>query len=290
MTTAVMDEIHVNPSGKALGADIDNIDLSSNSISDDTIKKIMLAWHEHLVLRFRAQSLTDGQYVKFGRLFGELDLPFTSARGNPRRPEYPEMAVMSNIIENGKPIGGLGNFEAAWHTDMSYMDVPPSASILYAIEIPPVGGNTWFANMYKAYEALPKHLKQEIEGLTCKHDYSYNSTGELRKGFSEVTDPRTSPGAVHPIVRTHPETGRKCLFLGRRLNGYIPGLKLEKSEALLDELWAHCTKPEFTWTQNWKVGDVIVWDNRCTIHYRESFDNNSRRLLNRLQVKGTKPY
>ncbi|MBX3651882.1 MAG: TauD/TfdA family dioxygenase [Burkholderiales bacterium] len=284
-----MDEIHVIPSGKALGADIENVDLS-NLESDQAIKKIMSSWHEHLVLRFRAQNLTDGEYVKFGRLFGELDLPFTSARGNPRRPEYPEMAVMSNIVENGKPIGGLGNFEAAWHTDMSYMDVPPSASILYAIEIPPVGGNTWFANMYAAYEALPNGLKQKIEGLTCKHDYSYNSTGELRKGFSEVTDPRTSPGAVHPIVCTHPETKKKCLFLGRRLNGYIPGMELAESEALLDDLWAHCTKPEFTWTQNWKVGDVIVWDNRCTIHYRESFDNNTRRLLNRLQVKGAKPY
>ncbi|MDP1673047.1 MAG: TauD/TfdA family dioxygenase [Burkholderiales bacterium] len=289
MTTAVMDDIQVIPSGKALGADIENIDLSK-IVGDDAIKKIISGWHEHLVLRFRAQNLTDGEYVKFGRLFGELDLPFTSARGNPRRPEYPEMAVMSNIVENGKPIGGLGNFEAAWHTDMSYMDVPPSASILYAIEIPPVGGNTWFANMYAAYEALPNGLKQKIEGLTCKHDYSYNSTGELRKGFSDVTDPRTSPGAVHPIVCTHSETGKKSLFLGRRLNGYIPGMDLAESEALLDDLWAHCTKPEFTWTQHWKVGDVIVWDNRCTIHYRESFDNNSRRLLNRLQVKGTKPY
>lgn len=288
MSNAVIDGIRVVPSGRALAADIENVDLS-RPLSEHTIKTILKVWHENLVIRFRGQNLSDGQYVNFGRMFVELELPFTSARGNPRRPEYPEMAVMSNIVENGKAIGGLGNSEAAWHTDMSYMDIPPSASILYAIEIPPAGGNTWFANQYQAYEQLPTKLKQRIQGLTCKHDYSYNSAGELRKGFSEVTDPRTSPGAVHPMIRTHPETGRKCLFLGRRLNGYVPGLDLDESEALLDELWEHCTKPEFTWTQNWKVGDLIVWDNRCTLHYRESFDNNTRRLLNRLQVKGTKP-
>ena len=289
MSNAVIDGIRVVPSGRALAADIENVDLS-RPLSEHTIKTILKVWHENSVIRFRGQNLSDGQYVNFGRMFGELDLPFTSARGNPRRPEYPEMAVMSNIVENGKAIGGLGNSEAAWHTDMSYMDIPPSASILYAIEIPPAGGNTWFANQYQAYELLPTKLKQRIQGLTCKHDYSYNSAGELRKGFSEVTDPRTSPGAVHPMIRTHPETDRKCLFLGRRLNGYVPGLDLDESEALLDELWEHCTKPEFTWTQNWKVGDLIVWDNRCTLHYRESFDNNTRRLLNRLQVKGTKPF
>ena len=286
--SAVMNSLVTIPSGAALGVDIEGIDLSQ-PVDDRSLRRIIDAWHEHLVLRFRGQDITERQFVSFGRCFGELDLPFTSMQGNPRRPDLPEMAVMSNIIENGKKIGGLGNFEAAWHTDMSYLDVPPSASLLHAIEIPPSGGDTWFANMYSAYETLSASLKRRIEGRVCKHDHTYNSTGELRKGFSNVTDPRTSPGAVHPMVRTHPDTGRKALFLGRRLNAYIIGMELAESESVLDELFAHATAREQTWTQKWKVGDLVVWDNRCTLHYRESFDNNTRRLLNRLQVKGTKP-
>lgn len=287
--SAVLSEITVTPTGKGLGADIDGIDLSQ-PVNEQSMGQIMQAWHDHLVLRFRGQRLSDTQFVQFGRRFGELDLPFTSAQGDPRRPDLPEMAVMSNIIENGKPIGGLGNLEAAWHTDMSYMDVPPTASLLYSIEVPPSGGDTWFANMYLAYEQMPASLKKRIEGKFCKHDSSYNSTGKLRKGFSEVTDPSKSPGAIHPIVRTHPDTGRKSLYLGRRLHGYIVGMNLADSETLLDELWAYSTQDKFTWSQQWKVSDLIVWDNRCSIHYRDSFDNKARRLLNRLQVKGTNPF
>jgi taurine dioxygenase len=287
--SAVMNDIVVTPVSKALGADIGGVDLAK-PLHADTARRVIEAWHQHLVVRLRGQHISESDFVRFGRHLGELDLPFTSAQGNPRRPDLPEMAVMSNIVENGKKLGGLGNFEAAWHTDMSYMEVPPSASLLHAIEVPPEGGNTWFANMYSAYETLPQSLKARIEGRLCKHDHTYNSTGELRKGFSEVTDPRTSPGAVHPMVRTHPDTGRKALFLGRRLNAYIIGMELSESEALLDELVAHATSPVHTWTQKWKVGDLIIWDNRCTMHYRESFDNSTRRLMNRLQVKGTKPY
>lgn len=287
--SAVINEIKIIPSGCALGADIEGVDLSG-PIDERTMKQITDAWHEHLVLRFRGQRLTDEKFVIFGRRFGELDLPYTSAKGNPRRPELPEMAVMSNIVENGKPLGALGNFEAAWHTDMSYMDLPPTASLLYAIEIPPSGGDTWFANMYEAYDQMPEPLKKRIEGRLCKHDASYNSAGTLRKGCSEVTDPSKSPGAVHPIVRTHPITRRKALFLGRRLHGYILGLSVKESEELLDELWGYLARKEFAWVQKWKVDDLIVWDNQCTMHYRESFDNNTRRLLNRLQVKGSRPY
>lgn len=287
--SAVLNDIVVTPTGAALGAVIEGVDLSQ-ALDAKSIRRVLEAWHQYHVVLFRDQFITEADFVRFGRYLGELDLPFTSMQGNPRRADLPEMAVMSNIIENGKKLGGLGNFEAAWHTDMSYLDVPPSASLLHAIEIPPVGGNTSFANMCTAYETLPSKLKARIEGRLCKHDHTYNSTGELRKGFSEVTDPRTSPGAVHPMIRTHPDTGRKALFLGRRLNAYIMGMELGESEALLDELFAHATGPEHTWTQKWKVGDLIIWDNRCTLHYRESFDNTTRRLMNRLQVKGTIPY
>ena len=162
------------------------------------------------------------------------------------------------------------------------------ASLLYALEVPPEGGETGFANMYLAYQTLPSKLKAAVEGRMLKHDSTYNSAGELRRGFKEVSDPREAPGAVHPIVRVHPDTGRKALFLGRRRNGYIEGLPLEESEVLLDALWAHATRDDFTWYQEWQPGDLIVWDNRCTLHRRNAFDPNCRRLMHRTQIKGSR--
>ena len=190
---------------------------------------------------------------------------------------------------NGKPIGDLGNSEALWHTDMSYNDVPPMASALYALEIPPTGGETGFCNMYLAYENLPAPLKERAESLQCKHDSSRNSTGGLRRGQPENTTPRDAPGAVHPLVRTHPVTGRNALFLGRRLNAYIVGLDPQESESLLDTLWAHATKPEYTWYQEWRLGDLILWDNRCVMHRRNAFDGTQRRIMHRTQLGGDRP-
>jgi taurine dioxygenase len=140
--------------------------------------------------------------------------------------------------------------------------------------------------MYAAYESLDDKLKERIAGLRCVHDASRNSTGELRVGYKEVTDPRETVGAIHPLVRTHPVTGRKCLLLGRRRGAYVVGLPLEDSEALLDALWKHATNPALTWTQQWQLGDAILWDNRCTMHRREGFDPTTRRIMFRTQIRG----
>jgi taurine dioxygenase len=198
----------------------------------------------------------------------------------------PEITVISNVLVDGKPIGGLGSYEAVWHADMTYNPRPPKGSCLYAVEIPPTGGGTHFANMYLAYETLPPELKRRADTLKCVHDASRNSAGELRQGFEDVTDPRKTVGAVHPVVRTHPVTGRKCLLLGRRRNAYLVGLPLDESEALLDQLWAHATTPNLCWQQVWQLGDLIMWDNRCTMHRRDAFDPNSRRLMYRTQIAG----
>jgi taurine dioxygenase len=187
---------------------------------------------------------------------------------------------------NGEPIGSLGDGEAAWHTDMSYLDVPPKASILYSLEVPATGGNTSFCTMYGVYEALPAHLKDRVAGLKIKHDGTYNSGGYVRQGVTATDDPRTSPGAVHPLVCTHPESGHRMLYLGRRRNAYIIGLELADSEALLDELWEFVSRPDFTWEHVWRVGDLVLWDNRCTMHRRDAFDPGSRRIMHRTQVKG----
>jgi taurine dioxygenase len=238
-----------------------------------------------MVLRFRDQKLTEPQLLAFSLNFGELDPPGPNPLGRPFLPDHPEMNVISNITEGGVPIGGLGDGEAIWHADMTYVERPPMAAILYAIEIPPVGGDTYWANMVAAYETLSAALKRRIEGLEAVHDATYNSAGVMRKGYPEVTDPRTAPGARHPLVRTHPETGRRSLFLGRRRNSYIVGLGLDESERLLDELWRHATQSRFTWRQQWRVGDVMVWDNRCTLHRRDAFDPAARRLLHRTQIR-----
>jgi taurine dioxygenase len=290
----------VKPTGAALGADIEGVDLAQE-LPAETVGTIKRAWSDHLVLRFRGQQLDDDQLMRFSAYFGELDWAPIIAASRVRVPGEDRyvasaeegrryISVISNIIENGKAIGALGAYESIWHTDMSYNPEPPSASALYALEVPPSGGDTGFANMYLAFESLPEGLRRQIEGRLCRHDSTYNSAGELRRGFSEVTDPRQAPGADHPITRTHPMTGRKALFLGRRRNAYIQGLELEDSERLLDQLWAYATRPELTWYQQWRVGDLVLWDNRCVMHRRDKFDPNSRRLMHRSQIKGDRPF
>jgi taurine dioxygenase len=198
----------------------------------------------------------------------------------------PEIYIVSNVKVNGEPIGSLGDGEAVWHTDMSYLDLPPKASMLYALEIPPTGGNTSFCTMYGVYEALPQQLKDRIAGLKIKHDGTYNSGGYVRQGVTPTDDPRASPGALHPLVCTHPANGRRMLYLGRRRNAYLVGLELAESEALLNELWSIVDRREFSWEHVWRVGDLVLWDNRCTMHRRDAFDPNSRRIMHRTQVKG----
>ena len=281
--------ITVVPTGAALGADIAGVDLS-RPLDDGTFRAVEEAWHQHLVLRFRGQNLDDPGLLAFARRFGELDKAPVHAVTDTDHDPYPEITVMSNIKLDGKPIGNLGHYEAEWHTDMSYNEHTPIGSLLYSLEVPPEGGDTGFSNMYLAFETLPAELKRAITGKSCKHDSSRNSVGELRKGFKDVSDPREAPGAVHPIVRTHPATRRNALFLGRRRNAYIVGLPLAESEDLLDRLWAHAGKPEFAWYQKWKVGDLIMWDNRSAMHRRDAFDANARRLMHRTQIKGDKPF
>jgi taurine dioxygenase len=264
------------------------------------VEAIKAAWGAHLVLRFRGQRLDDDRLMRFSAHFGELDLAPVIAAARVKTADGTEVeaveegsryvSVISNIIENGKAIGALGAYESIWHTDMSYNREPPCASALYALEVPPSGGDTGFANMYLAYERLPDSLRRQIEGRLCRHDSSRNSAGELRRGMTEVTDPREAPGASHPIVRTHPVTGRKALFLGRRRNAYVEGMPLEDSERLLDELWRHATRPELAWYQQWRVGDLVMWDNRCALHRRDEFDPQSRRLMHRTQIKGDRPF
>ena len=284
MTTREILRATVTPTGAALGAQIEGIDL--RHVDDASFAAIHRAWVDHLVLLFRGQQLSDDDLIAFSRRFGVLDFAPVQETGRRFVEGHPEIYVVSNVIENGVPIGSLGAGEAVWHTDMSYIPDPPKASMLYALEVPPSGGNTGFLNMYAAYEALPAALKERIAGLSLKHDGTYNSGGYLRQGVDAVDDPVNSPGAVHPLVCTHPDSGRRVLYLGRRRNGYIMGMPLAESEKLLDELWRYASREEFTWYNRWRVGDLVLWDNRCTMHRRDPFDAQSRRVMHRTQIKG----
>src|SRR5262245_35853724 len=175
----------------ALGAEVGGIDLSQ-PVAQADVTAIEDAWRDRLVVVFHGQKLSDPQLIAFSRNFGELDPPGPNPYGEPFNKEHPELNVISNVVEDGKPIGNLGDGEAVWHADMTYVDLPPKAAILHALEVPPpkAGGNTYFANMFAAYESLPADLKKAIEGKFAVHDASRNSAGILRKGFKEVTDVR----------------------------------------------------------------------------------------------------
>jgi taurine dioxygenase len=276
--------VSVRPSGAALAAEVSGVEL--RHLTEADFAAVHRAWLDHLVLLFRGQSLTDDDLINFSQRFGALDWAPVQENGRRFVEGRPEIYVVSNVIENGVAIGSLGAGEAVWHTDMSYLDDPPKASMLYAIEVPETGGNTGFSNMYSAYESLPETLKHRLVGLRIKHDGTYNSGGFVRQGVTPTDDPREAPGTYHPMVCTHPETQRKCLYLGRRRNAYVQGLDLAQSEALLDEVWGYATRDELTWYNKWRVGDVVLWDNRCTMHRRDPFDASSRRIMHRTQMKG----
>ncbi len=282
--------IHVRPTGGALGADVEGVDL--RHLTDGDFAIIRRAWLDHMVLRFRDCPIDDQAHVALGRRFGTLDFnPGTRLTGKIYVEGIPEIVKISNIIENGKPVGELGAGEADWHTDMCFVEEPPSASLLRAIEIPPAGGDTSYMNLTEACRTLPAALKAAIAGRAIKHDGVYASAGKQRPGTTAPTsgDIRDIAGAVHPIIRTHPETGQHSLYLGKRFNAYIMGLPVDESEALLDALWAHVLQPKFIWTQQWRLGDMLIWDNRCTMHQRGAFNPADRRLLHRVVVKGSRP-
>ena len=280
-----MSRLAIRPLAPALGAEVSGIALGG-AIDAVTIAELRAAWNEHLVLRFRGQALSDPELLAFSRLLGPLDPPGPNPYGKPFLAEFPEINVISNVKVGGAPIGNLGDGEAVWHCDMTYVDAPPRAAMLHALEIPESGGDTWWSNTLLAYETLPAAMKARIAGLLAVHDATYNSAGIMRKGMKELGDPREAPGARHPLLIRHPDTGRPALFLGRRRNSTIVGMDLAASDALLDELWAHATQPEFTFKQVWQLHDLVLWDNRSTLHRRDAFDPQARRVMHRTQIKG----
>lgn len=297
---ALARDVEIMPTGVALGAEVKGVDLSQ-PVPEETRVVLRRAWAEHLVLLWRDQKLPDTSFLEAARIFGATKEP--AARkyqiaggykvGGKLVPLHPHVTLVSNLDEEGnstKDNGALGSYEVVWHSDNSYVGVPPAGSMLYAVIIPVNGGgSTCFNNQYMAYDELSTDLKRAIEGRSQLHDASRNSAGVLRPTVKLPTTPQEVPGPMHPLVRVHPETGRRALYLGRRRewpSNYIIGMPDAESEQLLDALWAHATQEKYAWRHDWRVGDVVLWDNRCTMHYRSEVDPSQRRVLYRTVING----
>ncbi|NKB55291.1 MAG: TauD/TfdA family dioxygenase [Alphaproteobacteria bacterium] len=291
------DKLEVVPTGGPLGAEIRGINFAQ-PVDDETAAALNEAWAAHSVLLFRSQNISAADHVVASALFGEpsagANRAYYEAQG--RLPtdavaDQPEITVISNLDANGEPVmknEGLGSGEVVWHSDNSYVETPPAGSFLRALEVPPEGGNTSFNNQYMAYDTLPDDVKDRIQGLHTKQDSSRNSAGVLRQGVKKPETLEDVPGPNHPLVRVHPVTGRKALYLGRRRvfpSQYVMGWERSESEALLDFLWTHATQDRFKWTHGpWRVGDMVLWDNRCVMHYRDAHAGTHRRVMHRTQL------
>jgi len=270
----------VRPLSPALGAEIVGVDLGQE-IDDRTFAQIRDAWHAHLVILLRDQELSEDDQVRFAEKFGPPAVIHTKQFVR----DHPAVMLISNIREDGKPIGALPDGEMHFHTDQCHQERPAMASMLYAIEVPRAGGNTLFANGYKAYETLPDALKLRIAGRKALNAYDYDAAA-MKRG-TRLAD--GVPSCVHPVVRTHPATGRKALNVNRLMTVRIEGLPAEESDELLDTLFAHQERREFVYEHVWRPGDLLMWDNRCTLHARTDFSPDERRLMRRLTILGEKP-
>jgi taurine dioxygenase len=263
----------ITPLAPAIGAEISGLDLR-RPLDKPAIEALRRAWHAHSVLLVRGQALEEADQVRYGEYFGELGKALSESR---LVPAHPSVMFISNVRQNGELIGRLPDGEMFFHSDQCYLETPPAGTMLYSIELPSVGGNTLFAGMYAAYEALSPAMQTRLEGLRALNAYVL---GDTKRG-------KMTPDAlrfVHPVVRVHPATGRKALYINRLMTQYIVGMPEAESEALLEELFDHQEQRRFIYEHVWRVGDVILWDNRSALHARTDFDPGERRLLRRITV------
>jgi taurine dioxygenase len=272
--------VQVRPLSPALGAEISGVDLRE-PMSEATFAAIQDAWHRHLVILLRDQTLSEEDEAHFAGRFGPLAL----VQNKQFQRRHPGVMLISNIREDGKPIGALPDGEMQFHTDQCYLERPAMASMLYAIEVPRTGGNTLFANGYLAYETLADDVKRRITGRRALNAYDYD-TGATIRGATVSKD---APTYAHPIARTHPATGRKALYVNRLMTRYIEGLPAAESEELLNLLFDHQEQPRFIYEHIWRPGDLLLWDNRCALHARTDFSPHERRLMRRVTILGEKP-
>ena len=265
----------------ALGAEIAGVDVS-RVLPDSVFEKILDAWHEHLVIVLRGQQLDEDAQVHFAERFGELSPIHTDHHSASNK----AVMYIGNRKQDGRLVGALPLGEMQFHSDQCYQERPAKGTMLYGIEIPEAGGNTLFANGYQAYAALPDDVKKKIEGLKAVHVYDYGG-GVLDRRF--MVKPEEGMSHAHPVARTHPATGRRSLYVNRLMTHHIEGLPADESERILDLMFRTQERPEFVYEHRWRVGDLLLWDNRCALHARRDFDPNERRWLRRVTIKGERP-
>jgi taurine dioxygenase len=276
MDTGLATRLALRRLAPTIGAEVLGLDLRQ-PIDPAIAQALRQAWYEHAVLLVRGQELTEDQQARYGEVFGPLALAHPTRRLPGR---HQSVMLISNIRENGKPIGALPDGEMFFHSDLCYTEHPVVGTMLYSIEVPSAGGNTMFANQYAAYATLPEAVKARIDKLraTNRYDIGYDVT--IRRG-------RASPDAphwTHPMVRIHPKTGRRALYVNRLMTHDVEGMSEAEAEALLAPLFDHQEQRRFVYEHVWRPGDVILWDNRCTLHARTDFSPSERRLLRRITI------
>ncbi len=274
--------MEIIPLSPALGAEIRGVDANC-PIDEKTFAAILDAWHEYLVIVLRQQTLDEESQVRFAERFGELSPIHTSHHSETN----PAVMYIGNLKKDGKIVGALPLGEMHFHSDQCYQERPAMGTMLYSIEVPAEGGNTLFANGYKAWEALPDEVKRKVEGLKSIHVYDYDGGVVERKG---MVAPEAGISYAHPVARTHPATGRKSLYVNRLMTHHIQELALEESERVLQLMFDTIERPEFIYEHRWRVGDILLWDNRCTLHARRDFDPSARRWMRRVTIRGDQPH
>lgn len=258
----------------AIGAQAVGFD--PRDFSDEDCAAFKQAWYQHLVMLIRGPVLSDDEFVAFMSRLGQIE----NARKLSPLSTRQEVMIISNIRENGQTVGALPDGELSFHFDRVHQKKPTRASALHAVEIPDEGGDTCFANMCMAYDTLADDLKSRLTGLKALNTYDYGATDPSKKIVDE-----NAQTAIHPVVRTIPETGRKSLFVSRLMTDQIIGMPEDESRALLNTLSDHCEQPRFMYRHKWQVGDILLWDNRCSTHARTDFDGSQRRLMKRVALE-----
>ena len=282
LQTHTDDGFEIRPLSDVMGAEVIGLDLSQ-PLSEYTRQVVYDAFVQYQVLVFRRQHLTKAQQIAFSEQFGILEKHTLRNRG---QDEYPQLHTVSNLDPDGKPSGTMGSTK--WHTDKSFRPAPSLATILHAVTLPPEGGDTCFADMYRSFEALPEAEKTALASLRVVHSWEL-SRDNLGKKLSEA-EIRDAPPMTHPLIRTHPDSGRPCFFMGTHAS-YLEGLPIEEGRARIEQLEAHATNPRFVYRHQWQEGDLLMWDNRCLLHRADQNFDAARypRVLHRTCLRGTPP-
>ena len=283
--------MQVNSLSDALGAEISGIDVAN--LDDATFGAVRDAFHEHQVIVFRDQDVTVDEHIAFSRRFGGLEIHISTDH---LLKDHPEILLVTNKMENGKYIG-VENAGDEWHSDLSYMDKPSLGSLLYALEVSRDGGDTEWSNMYTAYDTLPDATKHRIAGLKARHSFNRFRNPRIdipekhRANAKERYAKMSPPDVIHPVVRTHPVTKRKALYVSPRFTIGIENLPEEEGQPLLDDLFAHATKRDFIYHHEWRLGDLLFWDNRCTLHLAcRGIPEGQIRHMHRTTISGDVPH